>query len=628
MSPPPLRSPPRPRRTDRLLGLALALVVVAAAVGPTLPLLSRQLLGADLVDAHGTAWFYDMVDDALARDLPLHHTDRMFWPWGKDLHLHTGSNLLDALLAVPLRRVLGPVLGANLLWVLGLLATWLAARRLLRRVTSAPLAVEVVAPLLAFSPLALLELGEGRPTQAILLFPILLVEALWCTARRPGLGAPLAAGLLLALTGYQYWFHGFFAGILALGAGLAAVAAAPPGQRRAVLLRHALAAAVALLAVAPAVVPLVLGVGAGEVPGLLDTGAWSLAAQPLRTAEGQAVDLWTWQPLLGAVGFLANHPRGGVVFAPAAHPTPLPLLLALLAGLAVAGRGPRRALLAMLLPVGLLAVGPTLAVGPLGLPGLPSMALLELLPFARRLWWPGRALLVASVPAAVALALLLARARAWGPLPGRLLAVALVGAWLAQGRADRLLPLPTWDPTPPAGHRCLATGPQGAVLELPWGGSQRGLAWQSAHGRPLLGGMAERNDSLVPAQTLALLEHNGWLARLVHLTSHGVEARGPLDRPTQAAGERIRALGVTYVVLRRDELADHPRRDRALQRLLGSPVYQDARTVIYAPWGAPSPCQDTPPAPDLVSVPLSPGPRPHIPADDPRAHHLRAPWGG
>ena len=33
---------------------------------------------------------------------------------------------------------------------------------------------------------------------------------------------------------------------------------------------------------------------------------------------------------------------------------------------------------------------------------------------------------------------------------------------------------------------------------------------------------------------------------------------------------------------------------------LGEPVYEDARTAIYAPWGDPSPCADTPPTPDTT----------------------------
>lgn len=616
---------PRPRRDDRLLAAALVLVVAGTALGPALPRLGTHLLGVDGVDTHGTAWFYWMVDQALAQGGTLTRTELLYWPWGKDLHVQTGTNVLDALLAVPLRRLLGPVPGTNATWLVALLATWLAARALVRRVTREPLAVEVAAVLLALGPPVLFELGEGRPTQAILLLPVLCLLALFETARRPGLWAPVAAGVTLAATGYQYWFYAVFIGLAALSAGLVVTARAAPPQRLPTLGRHALAALVAALLVLPTVLPMLRGVSGGQVPGLLDVDTWTWAHQSPRTTEGQAIGIWSWQPLAGRTGMLMLHPEGGLALSPYVRLV-TPLLLALVAAGLACARRPRAWLLAALLPLSVVAVGPTLVVGGWSLPNPPVYLAMEALPFLRRLWWPARALLIAAVPASLALALLLARARAAGPLPGRLAAVGLVALHLGVAYRDELLPVPTWDATPPAGQRCMAQGPVGAVVELPWGGSQRGLAWQSAHGRPLLGGLAEGNSSLVPPETRQLIAEDPLLQRLVFISDGVPLPRGRARQPVRARS-RLDDLGVVYAVVRRDELEADASRDAALVDLLGQPVYQDARTSIFAPWGAPSPCAAAPPPPDRVAVPIPLSPNAPPPANDPRATRLRSPLG-
>ena len=73
--------------------------------------------------------------------------------------------------------------------------------------------------------------------------------------------------------------------------------------------------------------------------------------------------------------------------------------------------------------------------------------------------------------------------------------------------------------------------------------------------------------------------------------------------------QAVHELGYTYVVLQLDAFAaeyqeagliDNGMRARQrrvyreLDKLLGRPVYRDARMAIYSPWGAPSPCEDAP----------------------------------
>lgn len=625
-------NPPVPnsaRRRDALVAGALAASVLLFALGPALPTLGTRLLGAEIVDGQGTAWFYWAVDDALKRGAALTHTDRMFWPWGKDLHLHTGTNILDALAAVPFRRLLGDVLGTNIFWILGILATWGMSRTLLRNFTDQPLFREPLAAILAVGPPVLLDMGEGRPTQAILFLPVLFFWALWRTGTRPGLGWPILTGLALAASGYQYWFYAIFAGAAALGHGLVATVQAGRDRGKGVLLRHALAAAVATLAVAPAALSLVAGAQTGKVPGLLFTRNWGMASQATYTLEGATVSMLTWQPLLSNTGWSTMHPQGGQVFLRyVALDHPLLLLLVIL-GVASAGAA-RARLVGILLPLVLFAVGPTLVFGDIALPNYPFIWLLDAFPFMRRLWWPARALPIAAIPAAIAVVYALHRLRAWRPLAGRAVAFSLAPLWALLTWSETLAPIPTWDPTPPAGYRCLAEGPEGAILELPWGVSQTGLPWQAAHGRPLVGGMAEGNPSLVPTKTGDLFRADPLFQKAVLLTAEGTAPRGPI-RSTNSSenGQKLQDIGVVYIVIKRDDLSVDPERDEELRQLLGKPVYQDARTLIYAPFGAPYPCPHLSLEPDEDRYVAPPTPRPMGKADGPEAVRLRnmyAPW--
>ena len=89
------------------------------------------------------------------------------------------------------------------------------------------------------SPFILFELTEGRPTQAIVGVLCLFLRSLWRSTQRDGIGSAVAAGLLLAVAGYQYWFYAFFGGMAALAHGLMRTARPPPDTPRlGILARH------------------------------------------------------------------------------------------------------------------------------------------------------------------------------------------------------------------------------------------------------------------------------------------------------------------------------------------------------------------------------------------------------
>ncbi|MBN1335061.1 MAG: hypothetical protein JXB39_03775 [Deltaproteobacteria bacterium] len=601
---------PRPgslvsRRLALLLAAASALALAALLWASRLDDLAGAFLGRTHVDAYGSQWFYWFVDRQVGRHASFAHTDLFFFPHGKDVYLHTGSNVLDALVAVPFRRLLGPVLGYNVFVVSGLLASGCAFYALARDFTEDRLAAAVGAVLFAFAPYALLELAEGRPTQAILALPVLYVRYLWRTGLRRGVNAPILAGVLLALVGYQYWYYAVFGALLGLGLGAWYLVRPPPGSggRWALAGRTLLVGGVAVALAAPGAGPLLVAAAqAGtDVPGLLDVDRWTWAHTPPVTVEERWVGLLLWQPFQFAAGTWSHlRATGEDRFVREMHWTPWVLVPLTAAALVRPGRLPRGPLLLLLALCTLVAMGPRVWVGAHALPNPPYIALAKVFSPLQRLWWPGRcyAFVAVLLGLAAVQGLALARRR---PRLGAALSLAVVAAWAGHLHQERIVPFPTWDARVPSGYRCLAEGPPGALIELPYAASDAHVYYQTLHGRPILGGMIENNPSFTPPETSALLRDNGWLAELLRITgtTHEVTAWSEADR------EAIRDLGFRYVILQKDaftatdgsgsfhaEVARTRQRQvrKALLPLLGEPVFEDVRTAVFAPWGDAVPC--------------------------------------
>ncbi|HCH65525.1 MAG TPA: hypothetical protein DFR83_22165, partial [Deltaproteobacteria bacterium] len=173
------------------------LLLVAAVLGafvPSVPDWSHRFLGAHYVDGYGTQWFYWFVDRALKNGFSTGHTDLFFYPWGKDIFGHTGTNVLDAILCIPFRRAFGPVLGYNMFVFAGLLATAVAVWHLIRDHVDDPFAATVGMLLFSIAPYQMFELLQGRPTQAILLFPVLFIRHMIRVGERRSWTDPIIAG--------------------------------------------------------------------------------------------------------------------------------------------------------------------------------------------------------------------------------------------------------------------------------------------------------------------------------------------------------------------------------------------------------------------------------------------------
>ena len=117
----------RAHPTVVLATLAALLVVAPVVTDP-----ANRALGLRFVDGFGTHWWFWYVGEVIAGRQGLLHTDLFFYPTGKDVFAHTGGNLLDGLLAWPLRELFGATAGYNL-WIAVVVATNFGAGSVLGR---------------------------------------------------------------------------------------------------------------------------------------------------------------------------------------------------------------------------------------------------------------------------------------------------------------------------------------------------------------------------------------------------------------------------------------------------------------------------------------------------------------
>jgi hypothetical protein len=554
---------------------------------------TTRLLGRQYVDAWGTQWFYWFVGRQVAAGQGLGHTDLFFYPWGKDIYLHTGGNVLDALLAWPVRYLVGPVAGYNL-FVLAIVATNIfAMRALLTRLGAPGPAAMLAATLFAFNPWVLHELRDGRPTQALLAFVLLFFADYLALDTDRRKWVPLRAGLWLALAGLTYWYNALFAGMAAaLLALVRVIPRAAPAERWRLLTRHAVAGLAALALVAPFALPM-LRVGA-SVPGLLDVSKWTLTSWTPTTEEGVGIGLYVFDPASLHSGFFAEKGTGGLAFLEEDHNVFGVQLLLMLLGAVFAPPRIRRAA-GVLLGVSIcIAVGPQVS----GVPNIVYLAIVKTSSIFQRLWWPSRALVLGQIGLGVLAAW--AFARAGRLLPGVAL---LVGAWWVYDlHGTELAPLSTWAAGIPAGYRCLAEATDGAVVELPYAHTQAHLYYQTLHGRPLFGGMVEDNPVFAPKEQVAFKTDNDFIAMLFDQAASG--KKPPVFDPRDR--EELHTMGYKWVVLDKRAYMDPGDNARVatasegrarwvrktFTNMLGAPVYEDEMTAIYAPWGDGSPCPD------------------------------------
>ncbi len=255
-----------PLSRDRLVGVALVLAAVAAALGPSLGDPAGAAIGLPGSDHLKHVWGQWWVWTKLTVDHAAPLTAWRIWfpDGGGFFSLDTGGVLLTA----PLRLVLGPVAAFDALVVVQLVLAGLTGAALARR-------VGVVGPEAALAGVVFsvnawtLSFGVASGvSEALFLWPLPLVAiGVLDTLQRPGARGPLVAAGAVALLALASPPFAVMGGVGALGAGAGWLATRPwaDGRLRGGLSRAALSAGV-LLGLAVPIVWLVSETTGGAQP--------------------------------------------------------------------------------------------------------------------------------------------------------------------------------------------------------------------------------------------------------------------------------------------------------------------------------------------------------------------------
>lgn len=473
----------------------------------------RLVGGGDLPDWVGTLWTYWWTGFALEHGHNPFVASWNFLPVGQ--FPVAQFNLVDAVLAAPIIRVFGPMLGYNLVALGVLWTSGLAASALARGVGASPWAALVAGLSLESSTFLATEVRDGRLSQALLAPMLLGFLALHrLSIGRGRLLLPVAAGLAVAATTGVYWYYGLF-----LVAGAAPLWLAElPRHDRARWARLGLAAGICALIVVPPA--LILAHAYHKLPGVtrpleawLDVGPLGRGDFSLSMAIDQSLQP-SW-PLFFAGSGLADLRVS------------LGLLALALGGLFFSPRG-RLRWLAVGVVGYILALGPYLhgADGQVKPLALPYLFVYDHLPFFDRLWWPRRWTVLVWISLGVLASLHADRlAEALGRRHRLLkpLALAACGLLLFADLKSRnaVIPLESQAPRPVA--RALYASLKGRLLTVPVLGhdpaSRFLLYFQVFHEQPISSGLGAHLEGHRPPGYEDYIHNNNLLAALASLSN-------------------------------------------------------------------------------------------------------------
>lgn len=521
----------------------------------------------DGVDLFGTFWFYWWIDHCVRTLSDPSFTDVMFHPLGKEIFAHTGNNFVDAILAWPVQAVL-PYPFYQPIWVaLILIGNGLSFRPLADDVVGKNTWASLAATLLwTINPFVLFECMAGRLTQALVWWvPLALLGFRKCGAfpaipvwhwRR--IRWPVLAGGMAALSGWTYWFLGYFLALTLAWTATADLLRPGARVRRTMVTDWLVAGVVCALLVLPGVLAMVGIREAGDVPGLTAD-----VAQP-------------WWELPRALGNnVSSNLHGIVLMERHGQPQLTTWTWASLAIVGLLGARHRLRWIGMAAIVAFFAIGPAWP-GASGEPTrmFPYLLAYRWLPFFDRLWFPYRMVVMAFVGLSLAAAEAISRIEQsrfvrWAPVVS---AVVLLGAAWEQ-HANLAFPLVHRDLTPPAVYETIGEL-GGGLIELPIGLARVSIAHQPVHKQPVFGGMAENAKIFWPPGYEARLKNP--FIRFLKGVTHDVQG-APSFRPTDVMS--LKADGFRWVVLDR-HLVDANLHNTPMKRKLTAEQQENAPFIV------------------------------------------------
>lgn len=517
-------------------------------IGVLPTLLAPGHIVGDGVDAYGTGWFYWWIRMCVTHFGNPGFTSLFFSPEGKDIFADTGNNFVDALFSVPFQVLFGRWWSSPFILFLLLGNAW-SFEQLAKELWDDPR--DVFAATLAWmvNPYTIFEITAGRPTQAVLWWvPLALVQLRRVCRGDSSVRTAAGLGVATALTGWTYWFAGYFLVFLMIPLawwwGRATWRSAARGI--------AIAVVVCLVLILPMAIPMADAWLSGRVPGV--TKGSPEAANVNNDLHG----VWRME-LKGEPLFLQ----------------PAWLIGALLG----AWKGGREGRTWLAITVGLVVIGLGARIGDARIPN-PVWLTLSHLPFLMRLWFPYRITMVAMIPV---VALLLHAWRGFGR--SRVAGAAFLAGSLGGEAFFGTFPFNHCDATCPPILLDAAKEP-GTFLFLPSGIQSDILLWQTQFQRPTFGGMGESAPAFWTPSYIAA-KRDPWLRVILDATALPHPRRPEVPRSTAGLAN----VGVRWIVLRRDLVtglwrSERDRGTRVTRDARDAEVLHRLRIILGAPSGA------------------------------------------
>ena len=501
-------------------------------------------------DCLSNHWLLAWVAERLSSGQGILHNTDYYWPIG-DAPVLAGNGG-EGVLYLPFHLLLGWP-HATVPYALTILTlNGVAGAALARAVGASKPASWIAAAASVCFPYTLQELSAGRFSQVSICWALLSLAAFVRLLDDPTHKRAVLCGILLAVTGFFYWYHALFACLSILVILMARWRDIP---------WRSVGGALGLAAVL-------------IVPWLALFVANFTAIPGSEEALPRPHSAMTSAPLL---------PRLLIGPGPDSHHTmaAVPWLLGLAGAVVSVKRWQGRALIGCWLLFSVLSLGPE---------GGLYTALYGLAAPLRRFWWPLRHVVILNAAwaalAALALTALLSRLSArWRPVVGLLAVLSVPGSLMVQGVEAQ--PKTSAITLPPPVYPALAADPGHVLLEPPLhpglASTQQTLIYQRYHRQRLLGGHALWVDRLRPAGWDDVVAANTFLAALQRLE------RGESGEAVSFEGPDLQALldaDLRYLSINRElfplKFSDLVRRYRDVaQALFGEPIKRAAGLWIW-----------------------------------------------
>jgi hypothetical protein len=445
-----------------------------------------RAIGGTFIDGIGTIWFHDWIAHCIRHGVDPTWTPWIFYPDGKDMVIATGMNFVDIVLAMPFYFALGTPRHFAPFVLFLMVGNALAMRLLLRTMGLSRLSVFVGSAFYAFTPFVLYEVDHGRFTQALLWFGPLALRELFLMDVDRRWRRPVLAGVYIALQALTYWYA-LYMFVLVVGPVLLLTGRT---RDRGWWARLALAGGVAAILIAPVVIPIMIKMAAGVVPGTKHSRF------VLEEAHRRS---WVW---------------GWSFVSPWQSDFQVPLFMLVVMALSLILC--RRMLfwsIGAILGI-LFAAGPNFISIKVGKVANPLWTGAEaLLPGFERLLWPYRfwamAILMLAPALAEAIDFLGERFGRRVATPFALVALATLFVPLHAPFASIAVPRPAY-------VDAVRKNP-GVVLDLPFPYADEEHHYQPMHGQPTIGGNAERMKEMRPKHILDRIEQDPVLSAVAQV---------------------------------------------------------------------------------------------------------------